>query len=124
MSELRRECPAGAAEPYLIRCPEADGPGELARNIERAVHCGHTHVLVDLGCRIDAESTLLGELYQRARQLREIRGRVGVISRSPGLRRLLDVTLLSQAFSVHATRADALASFRDAPVTPLPERAH
>lgn len=110
MIELRREC-AAVGDPVLIKCPETDGAAALARCLDLAVRLGHAHVLVDLGARQDADASVLSELHRTARALRDAGGKLGVIARTPCVRRLLDLTLLSQGFAVYPTRAHALQAF-------------
>jgi anti-anti-sigma regulatory factor len=81
---------------------------DLARLLRTAVRTGDIGVVVDLGERGDASSELLMVLHRTARQLRSLGGRLAVVSAKPELRRLFDVTLLSQGFGVYASRDDAL----------------
>jgi anti-anti-sigma factor len=70
---------------------------------------GHSRLVVDLGRREDPESELLGVLHGSARRMRAAGGRLAVVCTDSRLRRLLDLTLLSQGFRVYATREEALA---------------
>jgi anti-anti-sigma factor len=81
---------------------------ELARLLDGAIGAGDVSVIVDLGERRDASSDLLTVLHRCARRLRGLGGSLSVVCSRPELRRLFDVTLLSQGFDVHATRDDAL----------------
>jgi anti-anti-sigma regulatory factor len=81
---------------------------ELARLLRRAVGAGDVDVVVDLGGRPDASSDLLSVLHRCGRQLRALGGTLSVVSTRPELRRLFDVTLLSQGFAVYASRDEAL----------------
>jgi anti-anti-sigma regulatory factor len=69
---------------------------------------GEVSVVVDLGARPDASSELLTVLHRCSRRLRAHGGRLAVACSRPELRRLFDVTLLSQGFDVYASRAEAL----------------
>jgi anti-anti-sigma factor len=81
---------------------------DLARLLRTAIRTGDIGVIVDLGERGDASSDLLTVLHRTARQLRTLGGRLVVVSPKPELRRLFDVTLLSQGFGVYASRDEAL----------------
>jgi anti-anti-sigma factor len=81
---------------------------DLARLLRTAMRIGDLGVIVDLGERGDASSELLTVLHRTARQLRALGGRLAVVSAKPELRRLLDLTLLSQGFAVYASRDEAL----------------
>ena len=64
--------------------------------------------IVDLGERADASSDLLSVLHRSARRVRTLGGTLAVVCSRPELRRLFDVTLLSQGFDVYASRDEAL----------------
>ena len=81
---------------------------ELARLLRRAIGSGDVDVVVDLGGRVDASSDMLSVLHRCGRQLRALGGTLSVVSTRPELRRLFDVTLLSQGFAVYASRDEAL----------------
>ena len=81
---------------------------ELARLLRRAIGIGDVDVVVDLGERLDASSDLLSVLHRCGRQVRALGGTLSVVCSRPELRRLFDVTLLSQGFSVYASRDEAL----------------
>ena len=85
-----------------------DSTGDLARVLGSTVRAGDVSVIVDLGEREDAPSELLAVLHRTAGQLRGLGGRLAVVTAQPDLRRLFDVTLLSQAFAVFASRDEAL----------------
>jgi anti-anti-sigma factor len=84
---------------------------DLAHLLRTAIGPGDIGVIVDLGEEGDASSELLTVLHGTARQLRALGGRLAVVSAKPELRRLFDVTLLSQGFGVYASRDDALSSW-------------
>ncbi len=86
-------------------------PVDLARLLRTATGSGDIGVIVDLGEQGDASSDLLMVLHRTARQLRALGGRLAVVCTKPELRRLFDVTLLSQGFGVYASRDEALRSW-------------
>ena len=81
---------------------------QLARLLDGAIGEGDVTVVVDLGERCDASSELLTVLNRCGRRLRALGGTLAVVCARPELRRLFDVTLLSQTFDVYASRDDAL----------------
>ena len=81
---------------------------ELGRLLRGAIGSGDVDVVVDLGGSLDASSDLLSVLHRCGRQLRALGGTLSVVSTRPELRRLFDVTLLSQGFAVYASRDEAL----------------
>jgi anti-anti-sigma regulatory factor len=84
---------------------------DLARLLDCAVGAGEVSVVVDLGERPDASSELLAVLHRCGRRIRRLGGTLSVVSSRPELRRLFDVTLLSQGFDVYASRDEALGSW-------------
>jgi anti-anti-sigma regulatory factor len=84
---------------------------DLARLLRTAVGSGDVGVIVDLGARGDVSSDLLSILHRTGRQLRALGGGLAVVCAAPELRRLFDVTLLSQGFGVYASRDEALRSW-------------
>jgi hypothetical protein len=107
--EVREEIATAGSPAAVIDCA---GPGcaeGVVRCVDMAVRLGHTKVVVDLGGREGADADLLSVLHRSGRRMREVGGMLVVVSGSSGLRRLLDLTLLSQAFCVYATREEAFA---------------
>ena len=81
---------------------------DLGRLLDCAIGAGDVSVIVDLGERPDANSELLTVLHRCGRRIRTLGGTLSVVCSRPELRRLFDVTLLSQGFDVYASRAEAL----------------
>jgi anti-anti-sigma regulatory factor len=81
---------------------------ELARLLRMAIGSGDVEVVVDLGERLDVSSDLLSVLHWCGRHARALGGTLSVVCSRPELRRLFDVTLLSQGFDVYASRDEAL----------------
>ena len=88
-----------------------DWPLDLAGILRSTLGEGDVRVIVDLGERHDVSSDLLSILHRTATQLRVLGGKLAVVTPEPGLRRLFDVTLLSQAFGVFGSRDEALRSW-------------
>ena len=107
MIEVTHQCDAGTSAVVVVEVQRASTL-DLARLLRTAIRTGDIGVIVDLGERRDASSELLTVLHRTARQLRTLGGRLAVVSTKPELRRLFDVTLLSQGFGVYASRDEAL----------------
>ncbi len=107
MIQVTHQAEAGAAAVVVVEL-EQESTAELARLLGTAMGTGDVGVIVDLGERRDASSELLTVLCRTARRLRELDGKLAVISRKPELRRLFDLTLLSHGFDVYASRDEAL----------------
>jgi anti-anti-sigma factor len=94
----------------LVELPR-DSMRDLACVLRSTVNAGDVRVIVDLGEREDVSSDLLAILHRTARQLRRLGGRLAVVTPRPDVRRLFDMTLLSQAFGVFPSRDEALRSW-------------
>ncbi len=103
----------GTEDPLFIRCNESDAAGAIARCVDLAVRLGHTLVVVDLGEDVDPDADVLSVLHRRARLMQEAGGRLEVICRTPQVRRLLDMTLLSRTISVREPSAHDGGRHRD-----------
>lgn len=106
MIEIRHE--TEAAPPVVFLDMSLDSSPDLARLLGTALNSGDVSLVVDLGDRTDASSELLMVLHRTAQHVRRLGGKLGVVSPQPSLRRLLDLTLLSHAFAVFATRDEAI----------------
>jgi anti-anti-sigma factor len=106
--EVRETGAAASGSAVLIRCDTGAAAGGVTRCVDLALCLGHTHVVVDLGSRPSADSDLLAVLHRAGGRVRQLGGCLAVVSCDSRLRRLLDVTLLSQSFAVYATREEAL----------------
>jgi anti-anti-sigma regulatory factor len=107
MIEVTHRRDAGPSAVVVVEVQRAS-TFDLARLLRTALATGDIGVIVDLGERGDASSDLLTVLHRTARQLRTLGGRLAVVSTKPELRRLFDLTLLSQGFGVYASRDEAL----------------
>jgi anti-sigma B factor antagonist len=105
--EIREEGASASGAAVVIRCES--GCGGIVRCVDLALRLGHSRLVVDLGEGVDPDSDLLRVLHRSAQRMREAGGRLAVVCADCRLRRLLDLTLLSQAFPVYATREEALA---------------
>jgi anti-anti-sigma regulatory factor len=105
--EVTHQRDSGTSAVVVVELARTSTP-DLACLLRTAIRTGDIGVIVDLGERGDASSELLMVLHRTARQLRTLGGRLAVVSTKPELRRLFDLTLLSQGFGVYASRDDAL----------------
>lgn len=110
MIEIQHEGGAAASTALLISCSPADGVSGVGRSVDLALSLGHTRVVVDLGERSDADAEFLSALHRSARRARAAGARLAVVCADGRLRRLFDLTLLSEGFGVYATREEALAA--------------
>jgi anti-anti-sigma factor len=106
--EIREER-AESTNAVVILCADEGAATGVDRGVELALRLGHTQFVVDLGARDAADAELLSVLHRSARRVRDAGGRFAVVCADPRLRRLFDLTLLSQAFPVYETSEDALA---------------
>lgn len=86
---------------------------EFKNAIVGALDDGHEQLVIDLTAVTHVDSAALGVLVGAVKRLQG-RGRVSVVSSSPDLRRVLEVTGLDEVLALSATRAEAVA--RLAPV--------
>jgi anti-anti-sigma regulatory factor len=109
MIEIREESTSASASAVVVRCSEYSGSAGVMRCVDLALRLGQRRLVVDLGARDGADADLLSVLHRSGKRMRAAGGRLGVVCYDSGLRRLLDLTLLSQGFAVYATREEALA---------------
>ena len=111
MIEVRHDTDAPASAVVFVE-PRRESPRDLVRALRMAVAAGNVRLVVDLGERRDTTSEVLTLLRRAALQLRRLGGDLAVVCSQPDLRRLIDLTLLSQTFPVFATRDEALRDWR------------
>lgn len=110
MIEVREERSSPTSLAVVMHCAESVGLAGVTRCVDLALRLGHTRVVIDLGEREGADADLLSALHRSGRRMREAGGRLEVVCADPRLRRLLDLTLLSQGFGVYETPEEALAA--------------
>ena len=101
-----------AASPVVLVELQRSSTTDLAQLLRTAVAAGDVRLVVDLGERKDASSDVLTLLHRAARHLRRLGGSLAVVAHDRICKRLFDVTLLSQAFPVFASRDEALRDWR------------
>jgi anti-anti-sigma regulatory factor len=107
--EIREEAMSASGSAVVVRCSESAGRAGVTRCVDLALRLGQRELVVDLGARDGADADLLSVLHRSGERMRSAGGRLAVVCYDSGLRRLLDLTLLSQGFAVYATREEALA---------------
>lgn len=71
---------------------------------------GVEHLVIDLSSATFLDSSALGVLVGALKRMRTLGGRVDVVLPSSSLRRIFEITALDRVFTLHETRASALAS--------------
>jgi anti-anti-sigma regulatory factor len=107
--DARRET-ADPAGPFVLRLRDTTRADALERCMALLVRIGHPNVVVDLAFRETLDADALSVLKRGGERLRACGGGLAVVCRTASLRRLLDLTLLTQSFSVHASRSEARAA--------------
>jgi anti-sigma B factor antagonist len=82
---------------------------EFKQRLLRLIDAGARHVIVDLSATSFVDSTVLGVLISSHRRLGLRGGRLVVAATHPSIRRVLDLTGVSELLVLAATRRDALA---------------
>jgi anti-anti-sigma regulatory factor len=106
--EVSHHSAAAATSAVLVVDLRQSSTTDLARLLDCAIGAGDVSVVVDLGARPDASSELLTVLHRCGHRIRALGGRLSIVCSRPELRRLFDVTLLSQGFDVYPSRDEAL----------------
>lgn len=102
--------PAGRPPLVFVEL-DLESPRDFDRLLGTVIGAGDVSLVVDLGDRADASSDLLTVLHRSARRMGQLGGRLAVVARHPTLRRLFDLTLVSQTLPVFATRDEAVRSW-------------
>lgn len=96
----------------VVLSGEADlfGAPRLKEILLNAIEAGAQRVVVDMAETHFIDSTTLGVLIGASKRLRPSGGEVVLVIDRPAIRKIFEITLLDRAFSICATRADALAA--------------
>jgi anti-anti-sigma regulatory factor len=94
----------------LIRCGESEGAAVVVRSVDLALRLGQRWLVVDLGDRNAVDADLFAVLHRSGQRARAAGGRLAVVCADSRMRRLFDVTLLSQSTPVFETREEALSA--------------
>jgi anti-sigma B factor antagonist len=97
----------------LVLSGDADlhGAPELRDRLTEAMADGVGRIVVDLSAVTFIDSMALGVLLGARHRLRDHGGDLRLVVASPELRRIFELSLLDQVFSLAETRAEALSSF-------------
>jgi anti-sigma B factor antagonist len=85
----------------------------LAAALDYPIEQGKTHVVLDLSEVRFVDSMAIHVLVGAARELRQRFGRLVLVSRDPGVRRLIELTRLDMVAPVFDTRESALRGLLD-----------
>lgn len=86
---------------------------ELRERLTSAVEDGADYVVLDLSRVTFMDSMALGVLLGTLKRLRSRGGELRLVVPNTDLRRIFEITLLDQVFTLDATRHEALAAFMD-----------
>lgn len=86
---------------------------ELRDRLGNAVDEGAEYIVLDLTRVTFIDSMALGVLLRTHKQFRSRNGELRLVVPSSDLRRIFEITLLDQVFTLNATRHEALAAFMD-----------
>ena len=105
--------PAGCSAFVYILYGEVDlhVASELRERLNDAIDGEPENVVVDLSSVTFLDSMALGVLLGAHKRLRETGGELELIVPSPELRRVFEITLLDEVFTLARTRQEALAAF-------------
>ena len=99
-------CTAIASSSATSRTLDAD---RLRTEMQRLLASGICHFVVDLSQYQYTDEPMLGSMVSALKVARESRGKIAIVARGR-TRRMLEITGLTQVFSVHDQLADALAA--------------
>jgi anti-sigma B factor antagonist len=86
---------------------------ELRDLLMRLIELGLDELVVDLSETTFIDSTTIGVLTGRQRQLRAVDGELRIVCSNPDLLRTFEISGMARVFRVHPTLSDALASVRE-----------
>ena len=86
---------------------------ELRDRLTAAIDAGAEYVVLDLARVTFIDSMALGVLLAAMKRLRPGGGELRLVVPNTDLRRIFEITLLDQAFTLNTTRQEALAAFTE-----------
>jgi anti-sigma B factor antagonist len=86
---------------------------ELRDLLMRLIELGLDELVVDLSETTFIDSTTIGVLTGRQRQLRAVDGELRIVCSNPDILRTFEISGMARVFRVHPTMSDALASVRE-----------
>jgi anti-sigma B factor antagonist len=110
---IEEERPARAGVVLFVLFGEVDlhvAP-ELRARLAAALDEGADYLVLDLSRVTFMDSMALGILLGALKRLRPIEGELRLVVPNSDLRRIFEITLLDQVFTLNATRHEALAPF-------------
>jgi anti-sigma B factor antagonist len=112
---IEQERPAGDGVVLFVLHGEVDlhvAP-ELRDRLTIAIDGGADYVVLDLSRVTFIDSMALGVLLAALKRLRPTGGELRLVVPDNDLRRIFEITLLDQAFTLNTTRQEALAAFTE-----------
>jgi anti-sigma B factor antagonist len=88
---------------------------DLRNLLMQLIELGHRELVLDLSHATFIDSTTIGVLTGRQRQLRGEDGELRIVCSNPDLLRTFDISGMTRVFRVHPTVSDALASIHQQP---------
>jgi anti-sigma B factor antagonist len=86
---------------------------ELRDVLMQLIELGEKELVVDLSDATFIDSTTIGVLAGRQRQLRAVEGELRLICSNPDLLRTIEISGMGRVFMVHPTLSEALATARE-----------
>jgi anti-sigma B factor antagonist len=86
---------------------------ELRDRLATAIEERADYIVLDLSCATFIDSMALGVLLGALKRIHTRGGELRLVVPSSDLRRIFEITLLDQVFTLNATRHEALAAFID-----------
>jgi anti-sigma B factor antagonist len=108
---IEEERPARAGVVLFVLFGEVDlhvAP-ELRNRLTTAIEEGANYLVLDLSHVTFMDSMALGILLGALKRLRSVEGELRLVAPTSDLRRIFEITLLDQVFTINATRHEALA---------------
>ena len=115
--QFRLDVDLSSDNPVVVVSGDVDlhSAPELRERLASLVEGDALDVTVDLSDTTFVDSMGLGVLLAAKKQLATAGGELGLVVSSPEIRRVFEITMLDRVFTIHATRAAAVASACRAP---------
>jgi anti-sigma B factor antagonist len=107
----------GSRARVVVASGELDlqGAPDLRILLIELIEAGHRELVLDLSDATFIDSTTIGVLTGRQRQLRGEDGELRIVCSNPDLLRTFDISGMARVFRIHPTVTDALASIHQQP---------
>ena len=107
----------GSRPPVVVASGELDlqAAPDLRILLIELIEAGHRELVLDLSDATFIDSTTIGVLTGRQRQLRGEDGELRIVCSNADLLRTFDISGMARVFRIHRTVSDALASIHQQP---------